>query len=154
MDPAERKALEDIERFGCHVIHVLPAGDVAGFSYSIGVQKSVGAPEVIVLGLNRDIAHFVVNEYNRRVHGGERFAAGRFHAGFLDGFEVTFERVDRRHYRDHFGWARWLYDGDAFEAVQLVYPSTSGIWPWDTGGPDVFGRDQPLLTASGAREAG
>lgn len=154
MDPAEKKALEDIERFGCHVIHVLPEGDLPGFSYSIGVGKSAGAPEVIVLGLDHKVAHSVVNDYNIRVRAGERFATGLFYDGFLEGFDVTFERVDPRYYRDHLCWARWLHKGDGFEAVQLVYPTTSGVWPWDPTGPDLFGTMQPLLTASGGREAG
>lgn len=71
---------------------------------------------------------------------------------FYDGFDVTFERVDRRHDREHFGWNRWLSDGDAFEALQLVYPTTSGVWPWDPTGPELFGSVQPRLTASGGRE--
>ncbi|MBK6922880.1 MAG: DUF4262 domain-containing protein [Deltaproteobacteria bacterium] len=154
MDAAEKKALEDIERFGCHVIHVLPEGDLPGFSYSVGVQKSVGAPEVIVLGLGREIAHSIVNEYNTRVRGGERFLPGRFYDGFLEGFEVTFERVHRGHYREHLGWDLWLHKGDAFDALQLVYPTTSGVWPWDPVEPNLFRARQPLLTASGGREAG
>lgn len=154
MDIAEKKALADIERFGCHVVHVLAEGDLPPFAYSVGIQKAAGAPEIIVLGLGRDVAHFLVNEYNARVRAGERFSAGVLYSGFLEGFEVTFERVDRRHYREHLGWDLWLYGGDAFEALQLVYPTTSGVWPWDGDGPDSFGSRQPLLTGSGGREAG
>ncbi len=157
MDLAEEKALADIERVGCHVIHVLAEGDLPPFSYSVGIQRSAAAPEVIILGLKREISHSLVNEYNERVRDGERFVAGAFYAGFLENFDVTFERVDRRHYREHLGWDRWLYSGDEFEVLQLVYPTTSGVWPvwpWGPDGPVVFGPRQPLLTASGGREAG
>lgn len=106
---------------------------------------------MIVFGLEREIAHFVVNEYNGRVQAGERFSTGEFYAGFLETFEVTFERVDRRHYREHLGWDLWRYGGDAFEVLQLVYPTTSGVWPRDPDGPDLFGSLQPLLTPSGGR---
>lgn len=37
MDPAEKKARADIERFGCHVVHVLAEGDLPAFSYSVGI---------------------------------------------------------------------------------------------------------------------
>ncbi len=151
MDLAEEKALADIARFGCHVIHVLAEGDLPPFSYSVGVQRSAATPEVIIVGLKREISHFLVNQYNERVRAGERFAAGRFYAGFLEDLDVTFERVDRRHYREHLGWNRWLYSGDQFEVLQLVYPTTSGVWPWDPDGPVLFGPLQPLLTASGGR---
>ena len=83
MDAGEQKALDDIEAYGCHVIHVLEDEKGPPFSYSVGVQRTSGAPEVMVIGLKRPIAHFVVNEYNRRVRAGERFAPGARYDGFL-----------------------------------------------------------------------
>ncbi len=63
-DPGEQRALADIEQYGCHVMHLLAEGDLPPFSYSVGIQRSSGAPELIVIGLNRPLAHFIVNEYN------------------------------------------------------------------------------------------
>ena len=142
--PRRRKRSPILNGFGCHVIHVLAEGDEPPFSYSVGIQRTATAPEVIIVGLKREISHFLVNEYNERVRAGERFAPGRFYAGFLENFEVTFESVDREHYRGHLGWARWLYDGDEFEVLQLVYPTTSGVWPWGSRGPGVV---RPAATA-------
>jgi hypothetical protein len=83
MESGDEKVLADIEQYGCHVIHVLENETGPPFSYSVGVQKTSGAPEVIVIGLKQPIAHFVVNEYNTRVRAGERFAAGGRYEGFL-----------------------------------------------------------------------
>jgi Domain of unknown function (DUF4262) len=154
MDAAEEEALANIKRVGCHVIHVFAEDDLPAFSYSVGIQRSAGAPEVIVIGLKHEVAHIVVNEYNNRVQDGERFTTGELYAGFLENFEVTFERVDRRHYQEHLGWDLWLYGGDDFEVLQLIYPTRSGVWPWDPEGPRLFGSLQPILTASGGREGG
>jgi hypothetical protein len=154
MDDQDARVLADIAVYGCHVIHVLEEGDLPPFSYSVGITRASSAPEVIVVGLKRELAHFIVNEYNARVRQGERFNAGAFYPDFLEGFDVTFEQVDRRHYREHFGANLRLYDGDGFEVLQLVYPTTSGVWPWDPGAPESFQAWQPLLTASGGREAG
>jgi hypothetical protein len=38
----------DIDAYGCHVIHVLEDDEGPPFSYSVGVQKTSGSPEVIV----------------------------------------------------------------------------------------------------------
>lgn len=154
MDSGEKKALADIEKFGCHIIHVIEEGDSPPFSYSVGITRASDAPEVVVIGLEREISHFVVNEYNRRVRDGERFAPGVFYLGFLDAFAVVFEQVHRRHYREYFGWDLWLYGDDRFDVLQLVYPTTSGLWPWDASAPSDFKAWQPLLTASGGREPG
>jgi hypothetical protein len=45
-------------------------GDLPPFSYSVGIQRSTGALEIIVIGLKQPLSHFIVNEYNSRVRGG------------------------------------------------------------------------------------
>ena len=144
-DAGDEKALADIEQYGCHVIHVHEEGDLPPFSYSVGIQQSSGAPEVVVIGLKEPISHYAVNEYNRRVRSGERFYPGQFYSGFLEGFDVQFVVVDRAHYEEYFGWNRWLYDGNEFDVLQMVYPSTDGVWPWGAAASSWFRTRQPLL---------
>lgn len=148
MDTGEQKALSDIDRYGCHVIHVVAEGELPPFSYSVGIQRSAGRPEVVVIGLKQPIAHFMVNEYNRRVQEGEIFTAGEQYAGFLEGFNIVIERVESQFYSDYFGWDLWLYGGPDFEVVQLVWPTTEGAWPWQPAASDWFRSWQPLLTNS------
>jgi hypothetical protein len=138
MDENEEKALKDIEQYGCHILHVLEEGDYPSFTYSIGIEQSTDQPELIVTGLNRDLAMWMINEYNRRIREGERFEPFLSYSGFLDEFEVTFREVEKQHYPEYFGWGSWLYKGDDFRVLQLIYPSTSGVWPWDEGAPDEF----------------
>ena len=148
MDAGEQKALADIDRFGCHVIHVAPEGDLPPFSYSVGIQRSAGSPEIVVIGLKQPLAHSVVNEYNGRIQAGEMFVPGQLYAEFIEGFEVTFEQVEWQFYREYFGWDLWLYGGDGFEVLQLVYPTTDGVWPWQPSASEWFRQWQPLLTTS------
>jgi len=145
MAAGDQKALDDIAEYGCHVIYVLPEGEFPPFAYSVGIQKSCGAAELIVIGLKQPISHFVVNEYNSRVRAGNRFSAGQRVDGFLEGFECEFRGVDPSHYRDYFGWNLWLYGGTGFEIVQLVFPDTSGYWPWNSEASEYFQKRQPLL---------
>jgi hypothetical protein len=145
MDAGEQKALADIEAYGCHIIHVLEEGDQPPFSYSVGVQKTSGKPEGIVVGLKRPIAHFVVNEYNRRTRAGDVIAPGCAYDGFLDGFSTQFVAVAVEHFAEYLGWNRWLYGGNDFSVLQLVYPTTDGVWPWDQAASASFRRWQPLL---------
>jgi hypothetical protein len=145
MDDADRKALQDIEQYGCHIIHVMAEGELPPFSYTVGVQRSSQAPELIVIGLKQPIAHFVLNEYNRRVQAGERFSDGQFASGFLEGFDCCFREEDRSHYREYMGWDLWLYDGPSFNTLQIIYPNTSGVWPWAQEADSWFKAWQPVL---------
>lgn len=149
MDRDEQKALADIEAYGCHIIQVMAEGEAPPFSYSIGITRRLNRPEIVVVGLKEPIAKFVINEYNSRLRKGEAFRPGEFYGGFVQGFDCVFEDVHPRHYRDYFGWALWLYKGNDFRVVQLVYPTTSGIWPWTPGAPEGFVRWQTILTDSG-----
>jgi hypothetical protein len=114
----------------------------------VGIQRSAARPEVVVIGLKQPIAHFMVNEYNYRTQQGETFTPGERYAGFLEGFDVVVERVEPEFYSDYFGWDLWLYEGPNFEVLQLVWPSTEGVWPWQPAASDWLREWQPLLTAT------
>lgn len=136
---------EDIAKFGCSVIHVLEEGTLPPFTYSIGIQQQTGAPEVVVIGLKRPVAHFVVNEYNRRVCSGEKFEAKKFYSDFLEDFDIFFEEVSVSVYEDYFGQNIDFYGGRNFDVLQMIYPTTKGIWPWDEDAPQSFKEWQPIL---------
>jgi len=64
MDKDEEKAINDMEKYGCHILHVMEEGECPGFSYSIGIEMSAGQPELIITGLKQELAHWIINEYN------------------------------------------------------------------------------------------
>ncbi len=142
----DRRVARDIERYGCHVISVFdPDGRLPSFSYSIGIQDSSGAPDVIVFGLRPELAGYLVNEYNRRLRKGKRFKRGRKYFGFLQGFPVYFEPARRARYvRYAYGCARY-YGEREYSMVQLVWPSTKGVWPWNKSASKWLVRNQPML---------
>jgi hypothetical protein len=145
MNSGEEKALHDIEVYGCHVIYVLAEEELPPFAYSVGIESTSQAPELIVIGLKRELAHSIVNSYNKRIRTGERFEHGRGYSDFVGGFDCQMRPVDSSHYRDYLGWCRWFYKGDNFRVMQLVYPTTSGIWPWEPQASEWFRKWQPLL---------
>ena len=138
MDKNDEKALADIEKYGCHILLVLESEDHSRFAYSIGIEQRTGHPEIIITGLKHDLAHSLINEYNERVKAGEVFESDKYYSGFIENFDVTFKKVEQKHFKDYFGWARWLYKNDEFTVLQLIYPSTSGVWPWDPNAAEDF----------------
>ena len=148
MEQFEKKALKDIAEYGCHMLHVLEEDNYPSFTYSIGIEKTSHQPEVIITGLKQEIALWMVNEYNSRVKSGEIFEPGKLYAGFLDSFKVTFKEVEKKHYSEYFGWGHWYYKGNDFRVLQLIYPSTSGVWPWDKAAPEDFIWYVPKLYAN------
>ena len=147
MEDYERNIHSNIEEHGCSVTSVSdPEGDTPSFSYSIGIAKTAGAPELIVVGLKPKMGHWIVNEYNRRVAAGESFGPGVLYLGFLEGFAVQFGQVSPESRKEYMRSACWLHGGPEFEALQLLWPSTSGTWPWEPEASEWFRSNQPILS--------
>ena len=66
MNEQEQKAINDIEQYGCHLLHVTGDDDYPRFTYSIGIEKKTNQPDLIIIGLKPELAQWMINEYNRR----------------------------------------------------------------------------------------
>jgi len=145
MNEAEKKIVENIEKHGCHITSVFDnSGEKPSFTYSTGIQKSVSAPEVIIVGLPNKLAASVANNYLRRIREGETFEVGKFYPDFLAGFDITFGVVSQENKEKFMLSSCWYYK-NAFEALQLIFPTTSGVWPWDKNAEKSFHEIQPCL---------
>lgn len=144
MDEHEAQLLADIDRFGWTVLKV--SNDLGpDFAYSVGILRTLSHPEILMFGLPLETMHRLINDVGNRVKGGARYAAGQVTDEFLDGYDVTFRTVPTFQYAGHLGWANWLYKGEAYPVLQLVYPDRDGHWPWQEGVADSFRENQPIL---------
>lgn len=149
MNDRDQKALNDIEQYGCHVLNVAEGEGQPAFTYSIGINKKQRKPDVVILGLKTELAHSIANHYKDRLLAGETFVPGKFYSDFLGDFDVCFINVAKKHYNEYFGWGLWLHEGDDFEVLQMVWPTTDGVWPWTKGKSEHYKWSQPILTDSG-----
>lgn len=146
--PGDLEVQKNIREHGCHVYSVLAAADGSStsFSYSIGLEDSAGVPDVIVLGENAQIGKSMIDAYQEFALAGLRSKPGRLYPGFLGGgFEVYVEPVALDAVADYMlGCVRW-YGKRPWRAVQIVYPSVQGVWPWEGRAPDWLVNGQPML---------
>lgn len=149
MNEYEQKIIRNIEDHNCHVTSVFDDTEVEpNFTYSVGIPKSADKPEIIILGLDHKLAHSVVNNYCRRVIDGEEFEVGEYYSDFLQGFSVAFYPVSDKYKKQYMLSACWYHGSESFEALQLVYPTTSGVWPWEEGASTSFKTMQPSCSSS------
>ena len=149
LDKNEQKALNDIEEYGCHVLHIMEGEGQPQFTYSIGIGKQQGKPDLIVVGLKRELSHSLINNYKDRLLDGETFEPGKYYSDFLGGFDVCFIAVDKAYYKEYLGWGLWLNEGDDFEMLQLIWPTTEGTWPWSPDKSEFYQWAQPILNRDG-----
>jgi hypothetical protein len=142
----DKRVASDVQTYGCHVISVFdPKEELPFFSYSIGIQETSGLPEAIVVGLKPKLGHFIINEYNRQIRSGSRFERGRLYEGFLDGFLVYIEPTKRALLKDYTLGCDRYYKRARYDVVQIVWPSTSGVWPWEKEASSWLNTNQPML---------
>lgn len=126
-----KQIFKNIDKNGCHILHITEEDDHPCFTYSIGIEQCTGQPEIVVTGLEKNTAHFLINEYNNRIKDGEIFEADKFYDEFLDGFQITFKAIEEKHYENYVEYGVWLYKGKNFKALHLIWPDTTGTWPWE-----------------------
>lgn len=150
MNPLQQQILANIRSHGCHVNAVFdPDGLEPTFCYSVGLGKTFDAPEVIVIGLQPELGAALINLYRDRASAGDELECGVPYSGFLVGFPICIGPVAKHNRANYMLSACWLYGDSDFEAVQIVYPSTSGVWPWEAGASGWFRNNQPCLAPGG-----
>ena len=142
---AEERCVADVERYGLHVLKVGAEDDSPAFAYTVGLYRTFAHPEVIILGLDLDPMHQILNEVAAELRRGARFAPGDVSDAFLEGYDVTFRAVPERQYRAYLGWANWFNGGVRYPALQLIYPDRERRWPWEEGVSAGFRQNQPVL---------
>jgi hypothetical protein len=142
----DKRIANDIATYGCHVISVFdPEDKHPAFSYSVGIQKTSGFPEVIVIGVRSDLGHAMINEYNDQISKGVRFKRGVQYEGFLEGFNIYVEPAKPELLSEYTLGCDRFYKAEPYSAVQLIYPTISGVWPWQKSASKWFQANQPIL---------
>ena len=146
-DKYEEKAIADIEKHGVHILNVFdPDGKNPKFNYSVGFWHSFQHPEILIYGLDGDVSTRIINGIADKCRNGDAFPSqGTVSSDYIQGFDVCFVDVPKTEYKEHFGWARWLYSGDSFPVLQLIYPDKNDNWPWNENVHDDFKWFQPVL---------
>jgi hypothetical protein len=144
-DPGEQKLLDDVRTFGWHCMNVLGDGEHEPFSYTIGLFRSYGHPELLIYGLPREVAHAVLTIAAKAAASGNPLSLDEPTDELLEGYPCVFMPVPLHEYQEHVGFARWYYDGDGFPVQQIVWPSKSGLFPWHPEASPAFRAKQPVL---------
>lgn len=135
-----------IDKHGWHCQWVHASRDFPPFAYSIGWGITRDWPECLIVGaIRQSLAHSMLW---RIWESGAPPKPRTERADILDGFTCVMLSVDLSWYRFLFGRSIDAYmarELPRFDAVQCVWPTTSGVLPWDDGASDAFIARQPRV---------
>ena len=145
---AEEKIASDVAQYGFHIAQVHSDGYSPSFSYTIGLFKTYGHPELICFGLNLDLLHSVLWSGKELLdkHPEPNLSVG--YPDFVGDYDVRFLTVDKGWYKDYFGYGFWFNGTWDFPALQIVWPDKQALFPWEEDFNPDWKSGQPLLDRS------
>jgi len=144
-DDAERKVLADVKKHGWHCLNIFEEDGQPPWTFSIGFHKTWDFPELIVIGLKRDVAHATLNIVATQLAEGRRLDLAADNDDLFNEIPCCFVEVPKSAYREYVGTARWFYGGNDFPLYQIVWPSKDGCFPWNERASASFKQWQPVL---------
>lgn len=127
-----------------HDAHELQrASSIPAFAYTLGLGHRAGHPEIFMSGLDLGLMHRCINQLAQRVMDGHRFAAGDVIEDILAGVPVALEAIADEALAETVPWSGWFHRRPP-EALAVVWPTRSGLFPWQPGAPRELHDGQPL----------
>jgi hypothetical protein len=146
-DAQERKAIEDIRKYGVHILHVFDdEGNKPEFSYTVGLWHTHGHPEVLISGLKQGLRHTLLNNINYSIGQGRQFRDGQSATDVIENYRCYFQEILRDKYRPYLGWDVWFYGDSDFDAVQMLWPSVDHVYSWENRASEFLKNAQEILT--------
>jgi hypothetical protein len=145
----QRQELKAIVKDGCAVVKVLEGDDprTPEWAYTVGLQHSYEHPEVLIIGLENELTQVLLQNINCRIRDKSlSFRHGTVWNDVIAGYDCFFQQIDPDSYGEWFVANRWFYGGNDFEAVQMLWPSVGGVYPWQSAADSYLRWDQPVLT--------
>jgi hypothetical protein len=118
------------------------ADDGPAFAYTVGLPHNAGHPELVVSGLRVDLMHRMLNNAAQRALAGFSFRPGTTAENLIGFWPVVADPMSPGGLEETVIWSRWFHRAEV-PALQLVWPSTSGIFPWQPGGSRAVADAQP-----------
>ena len=151
--PCEKKAVQDVQEHGWHVIKVMGDDAAPGWAYTVGLLHSYDHPELILFGLPPDTAHALLNIAGRAVKAGKVFEPGVAYGDFTEGHEFVLKRTDPQWHQAIVGSAIWFYQRADFPLMQVFWPDREGAMPWEPEASDWHRANQPSLHEASVESA-
>jgi hypothetical protein len=144
-DDAERKVLADVKQCGWHCLNIFEENGQPPWTFSIGFHQTWDFPELIVIGLKREVAHSTLNLVAMQLAEGRRLDLASASDELFNDISFCFIEVSKQLYGEYVGTARWFYGGNDFPLYQIVWPSRDGYFPWNEQASESFKQWQPIL---------
>lgn len=119
------------------------SGGTSDFAYTVGLRETFDDhPDLIVFDRDLEAAYGILDSVIDELRTGRRLRRGDRSTEVLEGSEVRFCGVPAPVRKQLMTYTDWLYEREPFDALQVVWPDTEDLWPWEEGSRGDY---QPVL---------
>ena len=136
---------ENISKYGLHVVKVLGDDTYPPFGYSVGLFETYNHPEILIVGLEHELIHILINNIANDIQSGSVYENANFYSGVLDDFDCYFTNITVNYYEEYVQQAINYYKTNRFPVLQCIYPTVNNVYPWQPEWPVEIANLQPLL---------
>ena len=116
------------------------------FSYSTGLFREFGHPEIMLCGLDSTTAMAILNEIGGMIKSGKRFLLDCDYTDLFDAdVKCRFRVMHTSRYDEYVCFSLWFYEGNEFPVWQCFWPDRFGYYPWEGQCDPEIKQLQPLL---------
>ncbi|UOQ52138.1 DUF4262 domain-containing protein [Hymenobacter cellulosivorans] len=101
------------------------------YSYTVGLFETFGHPEVVLSGLDIDLAQDLLNDIGNTVAQGLVREPDGLYDDVLDNYPCLFKAVPVTAYEQYFGRALVFYGDSTFPVLQCLWPDAQSRFPGD-----------------------
>lgn len=148
MDAIRSKISANIATHGWHVTGVLPdqRDGTPSFAYSVGMTETLRHPELVIIGVEYQLAQRLINDVGVLIRGGMAFGDWDSSDQVIKGYPITFREIPQAQARE---WARGASERyrnrGGFKLLQVFLPDAEGRFPWDEGADGNWAKGQDSL---------
>jgi hypothetical protein len=102
-------------------------------------------PEIIIIGQTQELHQTLLNNMAYDYQDGKIFKNGELTSDILDEYDCMMLDVDQIYYEEYVGIALDYYKGENFPVMQIIWPTSSKLFPYEEGAPGDFKKWQPVL---------
>ena len=126
----DQTILSNIEEHGWHCSNVFdPEGINKDFAYSIGFEETFNHPEIMVFGLDHEVAHQILWDIVNDIKDGVKLKTDIKLNNVIGGdYQVMFKEVKIEAFSKYLGQAVDFYD-QPFRAWVLLWPDKNHVLP-------------------------
>lgn len=137
MSRAVQYVQDMIEKVGWAVIGTTcPNGP---YAYTIGLQQFCNSPEMIVTGINMEVAHSFLQKAVKQIVNGMVYNTDDQFGGIIgNDYNVRFNAVSKENRINLMCQAYYHNDMTDFRAIHMVWPDRSGKFPGDIDFDEKF----------------